>query len=367
MSLYTLEKISQNNISPSKMKYTQKFKENKSLNLEKIVKKFVFSIFQSAILNYQKEKRIECNSAFSLTDNEKNKIIVSNFVNSLFKEAKNELMEPKIKSRNIAYKQCHKETKSLFLSSKKKIKDSIGRNNTISCIKCENTSSFKRKRTFNAYSNNTCDTNVSTFDKENRIIKSFNTNNTKKKKNEKKINIQIDDVVSVLNTQFNPDKGKYQINNDLNEKIKLTNKRKEATSNKKAYLKKKENNQIKKENDALQKVFTYKNNQKNLQKIIKKSEEENKNKIKVQCNEKTDVGKNKTYTHIILAKNESKNKKIINKKMNGHNEINSIKKIKILRIYNKKVVLHRKNISSIKNGHIINIKMCENNNEKINI
>ena len=53
--------------------------------------------------------------------------------------------------------------------------------------------------------------------------------------------------------------------------------------------------------------------------------------------------------------------------MNGHNQINSIKKIKILRIYNKKVVLHRKNISSIKNGHIINIKMCENNNEKINI
>lgn len=74
----------------------------------------------------------------------------------------------------------------------------------------------------------------------------------------------------MLCIQFNLNKEKNKINHKINqyfdEKPKLTNKRKEAASNKISISKTKVKNQIKKENDALQKVFLYKNNRKKVQK-----------------------------------------------------------------------------------------------------
>ena len=66
-------------------------------------------------------------------------------------------------------------------------------------MKSEYNISNKNKKIFKANSNSSCETNVSTFDKENKYVKSFNTSN-KKKGN--KINIQSDLVLSNRCTQF---------------------------------------------------------------------------------------------------------------------------------------------------------------------
>ena len=86
-------------------------------------------------------------------------------------------------------------------------------------MKSEYNTSNKNKRIFKANSNISCETNVSTFDKENKYVKSFNTSNKKKGK---KINIQSDYVVTNLCTGFIPVKEKCKVNYNLDEKLKLT-------------------------------------------------------------------------------------------------------------------------------------------------
>ena len=168
MSLYSLEGKNQN-ISKVKFQNNQKKKMNENFKLERIANNFISSIFKSVIVNYKKEKEIISNHIYSLRKEERNKIIVSNFVNALFKEIKIELMNSKIKSRNISNKKCFKNYKSFFISSNKKTtngtKDKNIRN---SYVKNEYTISNKCKRIFKANSNISCDTNVSTFEKENK-------------------------------------------------------------------------------------------------------------------------------------------------------------------------------------------------------
>ena len=347
MSLYSLEGKNQN-ISKVKFQNNQKKKMNENFKLERIANNFISSIFKSVIVNYKKEKEIISNHIYSLRKEERNKIIVSNFVNALFKEIKIELMNSKIKSRNISNKKCFKNYKSFFISSNKKTtngtKDKNIRN---SYVKNEYTISNKCKRIFKANSNISCDTNVSTFEKENKYIKSFNTTN---KKIDKKINIQSDSLVSNICSRFIQRGEKCKTNHNLNEKHKLINGKQGIINNKILILKYRANktkNNFKKEKNIIEKVFKYDYNGTKLQKIKKVNTDANidmKNRNNKNCS-----GINKVYKHIILKNTGNKN--IINKIYRNNNERNFIQKINIVRVYDKKLIQQRKKIFSDKNDN----------------
>ena len=318
--------------------------EEKSIKFERIANNFISSIFKSVIMKYNKEKEIVSKHVSLSRKEENNKIIVSNFVNELFKETKNEFMNSKIKSRNISNKKCYNNHKSLFISSNKKITNTIQEKYFgISCAKSEYNTSNKNKRIFKANSNISCETNVSTFDKENKYVTSFNTSNKKKGK---KINIQSDYVVSNLYTGFIPVKEKYKVNYNLDEKLKITKRKQESNNNKILFLKYNSNKSsinLKKENDFIQKVFKYDNNRKKIHKI--KKENDNANIDTNNYNKKNCSGINQIYKHIIL-KNSDNNKNRIIKVHRNNDEKNSIQKINIVKVYNKKVIQQRTKIFS---------------------
>ena len=288
------------------------------------------------------EEKSQFNHASSITKEQNYRIIVSNFVNSLFEETKNDIMNSKIKIRNISSKQCFKNTKPFsLLSNKKIISGTLDKNNIINDVKDEYNISNKCKRTNKESSNISCDTRVSTFEKENRYVKPFNTNNTNKKK-DKKINIQSDDVASLLCTQYIYQK-KPKANYILNEKFKLMKRKQELTDNKILFFKhkpNKTNNNSRKEKDILEKVFTYDNNRKRVHEIKKPIE--NENKELVDCNKNTCSKKNKIYKHIVTENKPRKIKKEIKKVHIDENERTSIQKIKISKVYNKKVIFQMK-------------------------
>jgi len=199
MFLCSLKEKSQD-ITKVKFKNYQCTKVNENSQLERIANNFISSIFKSVIEKYRKGKEISSNNASLLVKKQNNKIIVLNFVNAPFNEAKNEFMNSKNKSRNILNKKYFKNHKSLSISSNNKvINETKDKNIEISFVKSEYNISNKNKKIFKANSNISCETNVSTFDKENKYVKSFNTSN-KKKGN--KINIQSDLVLSNRCTQF---------------------------------------------------------------------------------------------------------------------------------------------------------------------
>ena len=170
-------------ISQIKFKYCPKLIEQKNLKLQRIANDFFSTIFKSVILNYNKENEVSCNHVSLLRKEENNKIIFSNFVNSLFKEAKNKCLNSKIKIGNSSNEKNNKNHKSFFISSNKKnINETKDKNIKISCVKSEYNISNKSKKVFKANSNISCETSVSTFDKENKYVKSFNSSNKKKGK-----------------------------------------------------------------------------------------------------------------------------------------------------------------------------------------
>ena len=71
---------------------------------------------------------------------------------------------------------------SSYLLIKKNINETKDKNIKISCVKSEYNISNKSKKVFKANSNISCETSVSTFDKENKYVKSFNSSNKKKGK-----------------------------------------------------------------------------------------------------------------------------------------------------------------------------------------
>ena len=289
------------------------------------------------------EEKSQFNHASSITKEQNYRIIVSNFVNSLFEETKNDILNSKIKIRNISSKQCFKNTKPFsLLSNKKIISGTLDKNNIISYVKYEYNTSNKCKRTNKESSNISCDTRVSTFEKENRYVKPFNTNNTNKKK-DKKINIQSDDVASLLCTQYIYQREKPKANYILNKKFKLMKRKQELTDNKILFFKhkpNKTNNNSRKEKDILEKVFTYDNKRKRVHEIKKPIE--NENKELVDCNKNTCSKKNKIYKHIVTENKPRKIKKEIKKVHIDENERTSIQKIKISKVYNKKVIFQMK-------------------------
>ena len=184
---------------------------------------------------------------------------------------------------------------------------------------------------------------MSTFDKENKYVKSFNNSNKKK---DKKINIQSDYMVSNLYTGFIPVKEKCKVNYNLDEKLKITKRKQESNNNKILFLKHKANKSninLKKENDFIQKVFKYDNNRKKIHKI--KKENDNANIDTNNYNKKNCPGINQIYKHIIL-KNSDNNKNGIIKVHRSNDGKNSIQKIKIVSVYNKKVIQQRTKIFS---------------------
>ena len=280
------------------------------------------------------------NYASSITKEQNYRLIVSNFVNSLFEETKNDIMNSIIKIRNISSKKSFKNPKSFSL---KKITNGIlDKNNIISDVKDEYNESNKCKRTNNVNSNISCETRVSTFEKENRYVKPFNSNNTNKKK-DKKINIQSDDVVSLLCTQYIYHREKPKANYILNEKFKLMKRKQELTDNKILFFKHKPNkikNNFNKEKDIIEKFFTYDNNRKKVHEIKKLIENENKDSV--DFNKKTCSRKNKICKHIVMENKPIKIKDEIKKVHKDENERTSIQKIKISRVYNKKVTFQMK-------------------------
>ena len=107
-------------ISQIKFKYCPKLIEQKNLKLQRIANDFFSTIFKSVIVNYNKENEVSCNHVSLLRKEENNKIIFSNFVNSLFKEAKNKCLNSKIKIGNSSNEKNNKNHKSFFISSNKK-------------------------------------------------------------------------------------------------------------------------------------------------------------------------------------------------------------------------------------------------------
>ena len=273
-------------------------------------------------------------------------------MNSLFKEAKNKCLNSKIKSGNSSNEKNNKNHKSFFISSNKKnINETKDKNIKISCVESEYNISNKSKKVFKANSNISCETSVSTFDKENKYVKSFNSSNKKKGK---KINIQSDTMESKLCTRFIPQRENYNSNYIFDEKQKLMKRSPDSIDNKILFLKhkaNKTNNKIKKEKDIIQKVFKYDNNRKKLNKI--KKEISNANIAINNCINKNCSAVNKIYKHIILINNNKNNKYKIIKVNNNNNEKNILQKINIVKVYNKKVIQQRTKIFNNKNSNTI--------------
>jgi len=113
----------------------------------------------------------------------------------------------------------------------------------------------------------------------------------------------------------------------------------------------KTNNKLQKEKDIIQKVFKYDNNRKKIHKI--KNENDNTNTGRNNCINKNCSGANKIYKHIILGNTDKNNKNKKIKAYNNNKEKNSIQKINIVRIYNKKVIQRRKKIFNNENCNAI--------------
>ena len=351
MFLCSFEEKSQD-MSKVKFNNNQDTKVNENLKLERIANHFISSIFKSVLEKYIKGKETSSNKASLLAKKGKNKKIVLNFVNALFKETNNEFMNSIIKSRNTSNKKCFKDNKSLFIFSKKKvINETKSKIMDIGSVKSEYNTSNKLKKVFKANSNISCETDVSTFDKENIYVKSFNTSNKKKGK---KINIQSNIVVSKLCTRSIPQREKCKTNYNLDENLKLMKRMQELTDNKILFLKhkpNKTNNKLKKEKDNIQQIFKYDNNRKKVHKI--KKENNNTNVGRNNCINKNCSSVNKIYKHIIVINSDRNNKNKIIKVHNNNKEKNSIQKINIVRVYNKKVIQQRTKIFNIKNGNAI--------------
>ena len=385
---YTQEsKIS--NISISKPDNEPKKQKDHEHEVEIKVENFISSIFQSVKENIQNEKDIVSKFVSSLFEEAENEIIVSKFVDFVFTNSKKDVMRVKNQfniTRHMLDSQKDKSICSVQNDINEKTSNSTKTNepmNSNSCVEYDGNNSISKYNS--VYTEVIPMSNVKTFYKENRKGNRLTSKSSlKKKRNCSSIKRDIND-----NSKFNSNSHKSHLSvqfrtkvdkemKKCEEKVKIMKKRiavmkirQEEIGKKISSLKHREENiqHIKKEKAILKEALIYNTEKKKteLNKIrrdIEKRKEEINNGLK-QSSGKAKLEKMKNYKKVKEEKKELDDKIESNRQKNNSNVKCLIKKIRVLRAFNKNIIPKKKKVI-FKNNDEINTKICQKNMEITN-
>ena len=370
----------------------------KSHENEQKAENFISFIFKSvkAKLENEKQQKKKLVSQFvsSIFEEAKNQVIVSNFIDSMIMIAKNEINHMKNKNNNIHLKHDIQE-KKIFLAPSDNIYINVnnyistktkGKANKSTCVKFdENNSPVKDKIIL--YTENKLISNsiVSTFNKEDKSRKKIFSNSSMEKtrnystcKKERKINQKLNSHKSKLSMKFlskiESDKEKKQYEDKINlmkKHILVMRRRKEEMDKKISFLKHKEDNinLIKKEKAKLKKALKN-NTDKKRNELAKKHQNIEKKKEEITKGLKQSFGKVKLekikqYKQIKEEKREINEQMRMNMEKNNSNLKRLIQKIRVLRDFNRNSVPKKKKELN-KNNNYIDMKEYEKNKEITN-
>ena len=305
----------------------------------------------------------------SLIEEAENQILVTNFIDSIFKDAKREVNKCEKENNKNPINQSIQDNECIYSSSSKIIfntsntnfnKTNEKVNRMCNPIK-EYYSSFKCAKILYCNYDKSCDSNVSTFSKDDNN-KAIDTNNSNKRRSKKVKNKRINNINPGLCSKFvenvedNIDKKKKQDNSSIMKtQISDMQKKKETMANKLSFRRQKKEKKNQKEN--LQKILLYNTNQMKSHLIQKKQKIDMKKEISNNCLRQYLVKENieiiKKYIPKKGEKKETNNKMRVMKQKKNNNVKNTIKEIKVLKDNYKNIC--------------IKIKVFLNNNKDMKI
>ena len=337
-----------------------------SVNYDKIAENFVDSIFHSVNEELDNEKETVSKFISSLFEEVQNELMITKFVDTVFLNAKSEVLKVKNKFNIVQFKPAlqNKNTKD-------------------NCAKfCGNNSSLKIKKVVFSKDIDSKNSNKNASNKESKcntrtISRSCMKNkrnysmNKSDVKNNSKMNLYKNNLSVKYRTKAHSDKEKHRCEEKLKlmqKHISVMKRRQEEMDKKISFLKNKEENikNIKKEKASLKKALINVSLKKKselikIRKHIEKQKEEINNRIK-QSSGKIKVEKMKNYKKIKEEKKELNNKMKLNQQKNNSNVKRLIQKIRVLRAFNRNIVPQKKKIID-KNNNELNQKEIQKNKE----
>ena len=337
-----------------------------SVNYDKIAENFVYSIFHSVNEELNNEKETVSKFISSLFEEVQNELMITKFVDTVFLNAKSEVLKVKNKFNIVQFKPAlqNKNTKD-------------------NCAKfCGNNSSLKIKKVVFSKDIDSKNSNKNASNKESKcntrtISRSCMKNkrnysmNKSDVKNNSKMNWYKNNLSVKYRTKAHSDKEKHRCEEKLKlmqKHISVMKRRQEEMDKKISFLKNKEENikNIKKEKASLKKALINVSEKKKselikIRKHIEKQKEEINNRIK-QSSGKIKVEKMKNYKKIKEEKKELNKKIKFNQQKNNSNVKRLIQKIRVLRAFNRNIVPQKKKIID-KNNNELNQKEIQKNKE----
>ena len=340
--------------------------KKKSVNYDKIAENFIESIFQSVNEELNNEKETVSKFISSLFEEVQNELMITKFVDTVFLNAKSEVLKVKNKFNIVQFKPALQD---------KNTKDN--------CAKfCGNNSSLKIKKVVFSKDIDSKNSNKNASNKESKcntrtISRSCMKNkrnysmNKSDVKNNSKMNWYKNNLSVKYRTKAHSDKEKHRCEEKLKlmqKHISVMKRRQEEMDKKISFLKNKEENikNIKKEKASLKKALINVSEKKKselikIRKHIEKQKEEINNRIK-QSSGKIKLEKMKNYKKIKEEKKELNNKIKLNQQKNNSNVKRLIQKIRVLRAFNRNIVPQKKKIID-KNNNELNKKEIQKNKE----